>query len=185
MRLLLLNALKGLKKKKVQMFGITMMILLSTGIYVAMNTALDRLENRYYHYLEEQNVEDVSLGVKVDYLKDVTLKDIEYLENHQFEKMTTSEKQLLELYKHSLNGETSVDINLVKMLFMKYSADEYIEDKLLKSLSKKYDFSYQLEESKTLMEEDKLIKIMPYLKNKKINKAYLVEGRYPTKETAI
>lgn len=185
MRLLLLNALKGLRKKKVQMFGITMMILLSTGIYVAMNTALDRLENRYYHYLEEQNVEDISLGVKVDYEKDVALEDIEYLEEHQFAKITLQEKQLLELYKQSLKEKTKIDINLIKMLFMKYSANEYIENKLLKSLSKKYDFSYQLEESKTLMEEDKLIKVMPYLKDKKINKTYLIEGNYPTRENEI
>ena len=43
MNLLFLNALKGLKRKKVQMLGIVLMITLSTGIYVAMNSALDRL----------------------------------------------------------------------------------------------------------------------------------------------
>ena len=45
MGLLFRNALKGLKRKKVQMAGIIIMITLSTGIYVSMNTALDRLES--------------------------------------------------------------------------------------------------------------------------------------------
>ena len=58
MRLLFINALKGLKKKKIQMFGIVMMVMLSTAVYVGMNSAIDRLEKRYYNYLDEQNVED-------------------------------------------------------------------------------------------------------------------------------
>ena len=43
MKLLLLNALKGLKKKKVQMFGIIFMVMLSTAVYTGMNSAIDRL----------------------------------------------------------------------------------------------------------------------------------------------
>ena len=45
MGLLFLNSLKGLKKKKIQMLGIILMVMLSTGIYVTMNTALDRMED--------------------------------------------------------------------------------------------------------------------------------------------
>ena len=50
MRLLFLNALKGLRKKKVQMFGIIFLVLLSTAVYTGMNSAIDRLENKYYSY---------------------------------------------------------------------------------------------------------------------------------------
>ena len=71
MGLLFRNALKGLKKKKVQMLGIILMVFLSTAIYTSMNSALDRLENRYYSYLDEQNVEDFSFVPVVDYTKDI------------------------------------------------------------------------------------------------------------------
>ena len=47
MKLLFLNALKGLKKKKVQMLGIIFMVMLSTAVYTGMNSAIDRLEDRY------------------------------------------------------------------------------------------------------------------------------------------
>ena len=60
MGLLFLNALKGLKNHKLQMISIIILLALSTGIYTTMNTALDRIEDRYYSYLEEQNVEDFS-----------------------------------------------------------------------------------------------------------------------------
>ena len=63
MKLLFINALKGLRKKKIQMLGIVLMVLLSTGIYVTMNTAIDRLEDCYYDYLEEQNVENLAFDV--------------------------------------------------------------------------------------------------------------------------
>lgn len=188
MRLLLLNAFKGLRKKKIQMFGIIMMIVLSTGIYVAMNIALDRLENRYYHYLDEQNVEDISLGINIDYSKDISLEDLTYLRKHQLKNVTEEERQLLNLYQYSLENKKSIDentLNMIKMIFLKYSANEYIEDKILKKLSDKYDFNYQLEKSKTMMEDDKLMKILPYIKDKKMNKTYLVEGRFPKTKDEI
>ena len=72
MGLLFINALKGLKKRKVQMLGIVFCIMLSAGIYTAMNTAVDRLEDKYYSYLKEQNVEDFAFTPKIDYSKDYT-----------------------------------------------------------------------------------------------------------------
>ena len=54
MKLLFLNSLKGLKHKKVQMLGIILLVMLSTGIYTAMTSSLDRMEEEYYQYLEKQ-----------------------------------------------------------------------------------------------------------------------------------
>ena len=50
MKLLFINSLKGLKNKKIQMFGIIVMVLLSIAVYVGMNTAIDTLEDKYYSY---------------------------------------------------------------------------------------------------------------------------------------
>lgn len=114
MGLLFRNALKGLKRKKIQMFGIILLITLSTGIYVAMNTALDRLENKYYSYLDEQNVENISGTVLVDYNKDVTLDDLEYLEEHELSELSEEERDLFDLYKMNIEQETEeIDVNLL------------------------------------------------------------------------
>ena len=59
MRLLFLNSLKGLKKKKIQMVGIILMVMLSIGIYTVMNASLSRLENRYYRYVEEMSYDEI------------------------------------------------------------------------------------------------------------------------------
>ena len=83
MGLLFLNALKGLKKKKVQMVGIIFCILLATGIYTAMSSALDRMEDRYHNYLREQNVEDFAFTPKIDYAKDYTVSEIEELKKNE------------------------------------------------------------------------------------------------------
>ena len=79
MGLLFINALKGLRRKKVQMLGIILMVLLSTGIYVTMNTAIDRLEDRYYNYLDSQNVEDFAFDVVIDLEKDISLEELSFI----------------------------------------------------------------------------------------------------------
>ena len=75
MNLLFINALKGLRKKKVQMIGIILCIMLATGIFTAMSMGLDRIEGRYYSYLRQQNVEDFAFIPKIDYSKDYTVEE--------------------------------------------------------------------------------------------------------------
>lgn len=187
MNLLFLNALKGLKKKKIQMLGITFMIILSTGIYTAMNTALDRLEYRYYDYLEEQNVEHVSFTPVIDYTKDVSLEELNMWKNNQLKNVTTEEKNVLKNYELCLkeNNCEMKDTVLISELFSKYEIEFEIASRKLDTITEKYDFIYQLETSKTTKQNNILIKAMPYQKDKKINQTYLVEGRFPKKQNEI
>ena len=103
MKLLFLNALKGLKKKKVQMFGIIFMVLLSTAVYTGMNSAIDRLEDKYYNYLDEQNVEDISVGVNIDFTKDITSSDIEH--DIMYHDISRIEKKALEKINAGMNNK--------------------------------------------------------------------------------
>ncbi|HHW68787.1 MAG TPA: FtsX-like permease family protein [Tenericutes bacterium] len=185
--LLFINALKGLKKKKIQMLGIILMVMLSTAIYTSMNVALDRLENRYYNYLDEQKVEDISFDVKIDYNKDVTLEDIDYLKKERFTNITDDESKLLEAYIGAItNNNFTVELtNNIEMLFKKYDANEYIEIKKLDILAKKYDFVYEKQSSKTYKQDKTFIKIIPYSVDKKINVTYLIEGNLPVNENEI
>ncbi len=189
MGLLFRNAFKGLKRKKIQMFGIILLITLSTGIYVAMNTALDRLEDRYYNYLEEQNVENISGDVLVDYSKDVNLEDLEYLEEHELKEMTEEERELFDLYKTNIEYENeSIDVNLttnIEYLFTKYEANAYLEQKKLKPLQDTYRFDFEYERSKVVMDDDFIMKVIPYNADKKINKVYVREGKLPEHEKEI
>ena len=105
MRLLFLNALKGLRKKKIQMFGIIFMVMLSTAVYVGMNSAIDRLENKYYGYLDEQNVEDISISVVIDYTKDITVDMLDNLRQNELSSVTLEESATLDLYRNYLLTE--------------------------------------------------------------------------------
>lgn len=187
MKLLFLNALKGLKKKKIQMFGIIFMVMLSTAVYTGMNSAVDRLENRYYNYLDEQNVEDISLSVNIDYLKDIKESDIDYMLDTSLKDITESEKDIVLKYKQLLKNPY-FDVNIiynVKNIFDKYNALNQIEMKKLDNLKEKYDFYYELEYSKIVQNKKQLIKVIPYNKDKKINKIYLLKGKLPTHEKEI
>lgn len=187
MNLLFLNALKGLKKKKIQMLGITFMIVLSTGIYTAMNTALDRLEYRYYDYLEEQNVEHVSFTPVIDYAKDVSLEELNEWKNNQLKNITEEEKNVIMHYELCLKENTCEmkDTVPISALFSKYEIEFEIASRKLDTIIEKYDFIYQLESSKIMKQNNVLIKVMPYQKDKKINQTYLVKGRFPEKKNEI
>ena len=174
MGLLFRNALKGLKKKKVQMLGIILMVFLSTAIYTSMNSALDRLENRYYSYLDEQNVEDFSFVPVVDYTKDISLEKLNELEQNELSNLEENEKQIINVYKTCLLNQSSICTQNLYMgvqgIFEKYGAVYKISNEKIDSIAEKYDFTYSLEPSKYISDEKYLISAMPYNKDKKILK---------------
>lgn len=191
MSLLFLNSLKGLKKKKIQMLGIVLLVMLSTGIYVAMSSALDRMEDKYYDYLESQNVEHISVDYYIDYSKEVTLDDLNYLLSNQLSNITDEERNTLNVYKAYLETGTYNPFDnkaynyLLDNIFIKYEADLYIKSKKIGELVPKYDFEYELERSKALKEGKSLLKVLPYDASKNINRAYLIEGKFPTNDKEI
>lgn len=191
MGLLFLNSLKGLRKKKIQMLGIVLLVMLSTGIYVSMQSALDRMENKYYSYLDEQHVEHISVDYFIDYSKEVSLEELNYLLNHQFKNISSDEKTVINTYKCFLEGNECNTYNSslfdnpafnysLDNIFVKYEADLYIKNKRLDELVPKYDFDYELERSKALKEDDTYVKLLSYDEEKNINKAYLIEGKLPS-----
>lgn len=190
MKLLFINSLKGLRKKKIQMLAIIFMVLLSTGIYTSMSLALDRLEDRYYKYLDSQNVEHISFDSYVDYINDVKVEDVDELLNYN---LTLEEQNILINYKCILDKNycgTYFDynesfVNSVKNIFEKYEYDILIEERKIDSIKDKYDFSYELNRSKIFQNKDTFIKVIPYSSETKINIPYLIEGKLPTNDNEI
>ncbi len=169
------------------MAGIIFMVTLSMAVYVGMNTAIDRLETRYYSYLDEQNVEDLSVGIAVDYMKDVSVADLDYFLEHQFQNVTEEERILLEQYRSYLANPV-YDVKMlytIQSIFEKYEADLVIKTRILDSLKDQYQFEYELERSKTVSDDKKLIKVLPYEENNKINQMHLIEGEFPKQENEI
>ncbi len=169
------------------MAGIIFMVTLSMAVYVGMNTAIDRLETRYYSYLDEQNVEDLSIGITVDYAKDVSRDDLDYFLAHQFQNVTEEERILLTQYRSYLENPI-YDIKMlytIQGIFEKYDVDMVIKTRILDSLKDKYQFVYELERSKTVSDDKKLIKVLPYEEDNKINQMYLIEGKFPQQENEI
>ena len=187
MRLLLLNAFKGLKHKKIQMFGIIFLVLLSTAIYTGMNSAIDRLEDKYYSYLDEQNVEHITVSVNIDLQKGLTEKDIDNILNTSMKDASNEDKMFMQQYKKYLKNPI-FDVNMIygaQTIFNKYNALEKKQIEILDNLKDKYDFTYEKEYSKTVQNGKHLLKVLPYNKDKKINKVYLVEGKLPVHKNEI
>lgn len=189
MGLLFINALKGLKKKKIQMIGIIFLVLLSTGIYTSMNSALDRLEDKYYNYLDEQNVEDFSFVPVINYETDITIDELNNIKNNKLSNITLEEKQIIDLYSNCLNGNKEMcnqSLYLgVQNIMDKYNISYDLAAKKLDNLKNKYDFNYNIERAKILSEEKFSIKALPYNNKKTINKPFLVEGRFPKNNNEI
>lgn len=189
MFLLLRNSFKGLKKKKIQMLGIITMVFLSTAIYTTMNSAIDRIEDRYYNYLEENKVEYVSLDVALDLKNGFTIDQVNELRKTSLKKVTKEESKLLDLYTYCLSGQENLCTEQVyyglNSIFKKYEVAKQKEIEILDGLAKKYDFEYELQETKVSTKENYTTNVMPYNKNKKINLPYLVDGKFPEKAGEI
>lgn len=189
MGLLFLNALKGLKKKKVQMVGIIFCILLATGIYTAMSSALDRMEDRYHNYLREQNVEDFAFTPKIDYSKDYTVSEIEKLKKNELKDIPENQMDIVNKYEMTIGisdfQNSDILYQYIDYIFNSNGAnDKKLKEKVSSALEK-YDFSYYKEISKVDTEDKKLYKAIPYDKNKNINIPYLVEGNMPENKDEI
>ena len=172
MGLLFLNALKGLKKKKVQMVGIIFCILLATGIYTAMSSALDRMEDRYHNYLREQNVEDFAFTPKIDYSKDYTVSEIEELKKNELKDIPKNQMDIVNKYEMTIGisdfPNSDILYQYIDYIFNSNGAnDKKLKEKVSPALEK-YDFSYYKEISKVDTEDKKLYKAIPYDKNKNI-----------------
>ena len=205
MGLLFLNALKGLKSKKIQMIGIICLVTLSTAIYTAMNSALDRMEDRYDSYLEVQNVEDFTITPKIDYSKDYTSDEVKNLKEEYFKYLPKEQLQVIDSYITMLmynensikfnannnmqNQSANQDINklyeFIEYIFNITGANEVKLEEKSKLLKEKYKFDYYTEKAKVTTEEKYIYKAIPYDKSKEINIPYLVEGKFPENSNEI
>ncbi len=186
--MLLLNAFKGLKKHKLQMLSIIVLIFLSTGIYTMMTTAVNRIENRYYSYLEEQNVEDFSFVLNMSYEKDFTSDEVMMYLNNELKDIDDNEKAIVYTYLSCLSNKTSICNDylyyMVDNIFTNYNINSKKAKDTIDTLSKKYNFSYELKEEKLVIEDDTYIKILPK-EDEKIDIPYLIEGSFPKNKNEI
>ena len=186
MKLLLINSIKGLKKKKTQMIGIIFMVLLSTGIYTAMNSSVDRMENRYYNYLDETNTEHFAFDANIDLKKDISIDKVKTFIN----KVNEEDKKLIYMYLNCLTtnydmcDNSAIDMGL-KATLNKYNLLDDIAKEKIELSAKKHDFSYEKEIAKTVTDNKYTYKVIPLNENKKLNKPYLLEGKFPTKDGEI
>ena len=191
MKLLFINSLKGMKKKKVQLIGIILLVMLSTGIYASMQLALDRMEEKYYEYLENQKVEHLSVDYTIDYKEDIDIDLYDNIYSKYFTSVTDEEKLILDNYRLYLLQKDYMTIdevaffNILNTIFIRYNADIYIKEKALNKYKDKYNYLYELEENKSIKNNDDYLKVIPYKSYKKLNKPYLIKGRLPQQSKEI
>lgn len=185
MRLLFINSLSSLRKKKLQIIGIILLVFLSTSIYTMMSLAVDRMDNGYVKYKKEQNVEDMSLGVNIDYKNSYTYSDIlnikgtvDFNEDEQF-------NINLYLMCHTYRNCTDDFLKKIDLIFEKYGLNQEKKESILKEISRKYRFDFEPTYSKIVQDDIYLYRVMPYNKDKKINKPYLLKGSFPNNNGEI
>lgn len=191
MGLLFLNALKGLRKKKVQMIGIIFCILLATGVYTSMSLAIDRIEDRYHNYLKEQNVEDFAFTPNIDYSKDYSVDEIEDLKKNELKDIPQDQMDIVNQYEMTvslgLDNFPNKDMlyQYIDYIFNSNLANNKKLEEKVKPAMEKYDFSYYIEKAKVDSENKKLYKAIPYDKDRIINIPYLINGRMPENDNEI
>ncbi len=185
MRMLFINSFSSLKKKKLQLLGIILLVFLSTSIYTMMSLAVDRIEGAHDKYLISQNVEDLSFSVDIDYKNTYTYSDILNIKGtYEF---TPDEQYIINLYLMctSSNNCTEEFLKKIDLIFQKYDINKDKNAEVLRDLSRRYKFSYEISASKLGQEEDIMYRVFAYNKDKKINKPYLVKGSFPTSSGEI
>lgn len=189
MDLLFLNALKGLKSKKIQMIGIIFCIILSTGIFTAMNMALDRMEDRYHNYLKEQNVEDFAFVPKMDLSTAYTKQEIEDLKQNELKDIPKEQMEIINYYQMTIGmgniPNKDALYSATEMIMNNYGATYDKVKENIKETEKKYDFTASSEVSKIITNEKYLYKAIPYSKDKTVNVPYLIEGTFPENNDEI
>lgn len=179
LKLLFLNNLRSLFKNKIGIIVLILLIIISQALYAAINLSIDRTKYKYEEYLKEQNVEQLSFKINIDYKNDVTLEDIEYLEHKN---LTEDEKLIIDEYKINKNEALII---MIENLLKKYNIDIIIEKRKIDILKEKYNFTYELTRSKEIKENGIYIKIIPLDLNAKINKPYLVKGKFPINDDEV
>ncbi len=183
MKLLFINSLKGLINKKIQITGLILLIAISATMYVAANVAINQVEDGYYAYLNEQNVEHFSFLPSFDETK-LTVNDLQLFED---ENLSEEENLLLLQITQCLEANTCNEQQLfmLRNLFSTYNKMLYINLEEVEKLANEKDFYYELEKSKIKINEKVYYKAIPINLDKKINKPYLLEGNFPVEENEI
>ena len=179
MRLLFINSLSSLMKKKLQIIGIILLVFLSTSIYTMMNLSVDKMEDGYKKYKKDQNVEDLSLNVNIDYKSSYTYSDILNIKGTM--DFNEEEEFIINLYLvcQSYRNCTDDFLKKVDIIFEKYNLNQEKKENILKEVSRKYRFDYESTYSKVAQDDRYLYRVMPYISDKKINKPFLLKGDYP------
>lgn len=178
MNLLFINALKGLKSKKIQMIGIISLVTLSISIYTAMNTALDRLDETYLNYLITQNVEDFAFTPIIDFQYDYTNEEVEELKQTYLKDIPEDQMNLVNQYQMTLGMDGMEELHqAIEYIFNINGATE-------NKIKEIENCQIQSEQSKVIKEENTTIKAMPYYE-KQINIPYLVDGKFPENDDEI
>lgn len=174
MRLLFLNAFKGLKRKAVQMIGLIFLIMTSTGIFTMMNSSLDRMDSMAMEYLTNQKVEHSSIVLNNTEL--LTREDYDILfpslQEEAYTLVTSDEFRVfnneLELRLAAASGQspllTNEKINEVQIKIMNEIKEEYgvdtlnSEQRILLSNRLVNYFNSQLYLAQTLLDENYVVK---------------------------
>ncbi len=182
--ILFINALKSLRSNKLKIILITFLILLSTTIYTSFNTMINSVEKSYDKYLEKYNVFDIAFEINIDYENDFTKSRINSFFKNK--KLTEEEEIIINEFLICKQNKDCNNYILyeIENIFSKYKLKDIYEEERLNFLKEKYDFIYEVYETKIISNLKSTIKVIPY-KDYRINIPYLVKGNFPKNDNEI
>jgi len=178
-KLLLLNAIKGLWRKKIQIIAIILLLMIATILYVASNNAINRLEDGYYDYLEKQQVEHFSF---VPAMENLQLEDLDLL---QAIALTEEEEGIVQQAKFCLPDCNPQTMMMLRSIFAKYNLQVELNKDEIDKIAEKHGFDYELTQSKLRTDGTKYYKAILYDETKQINQPYLLEGNLPQADNDV
>lgn len=158
------NVFKLFKKKKFQLFGVGIIVFLSSFLYTSMYNAMNTLESTIGNYFDKSNQEDFSINM------------ISTLSNEEYLKLSSEGITLNPMY--TLSDIKAYDINLFNRIIKER------EDAFLKEYP---EYSLETRQAKDINFTlgDKPVKFRALKDNDKINLSYFEEGVKPAKSDEI
>lgn len=175
MIMLLINNIKNIKKDISKIIPIIILVLISCLIYTSINVMYNLINKSYEKTIKDYNISDISVNIKIDVKDDFENEKV----RTYFSNKTLKNEELNIINEYLKCNNTSSCSNYIyyniNEIFKNYGLILNKEKEIIENLKTRYNLNIEKEVSKTIYNNDEIIKVFPYVSHI-INKPYLIKG---------
>ena len=173
--MLLINNIKNIKKDISKIIPIIILVLISCLIYTSINVMYNLINKSYEKTIKDYNISDISVNIKIDVKDDFENEKV----RTYFSNKTLKNEELNIINEYLKCNNTSSCSNYIyyniNEIFKNYGLILNKEQEIIENLKTRYNLKIEKEVSKTIYNNDEIIKVFPYVSHI-INKPYLIKG---------